>query len=390
MIKIKIQSALIIAMIFVGLLPFRASLAEFSLDSIMSPEEQADTAATILDQYIDDNLSLGRCIYKGNIDFILFMQTLIYSDGFVEGVLEPFRDIFSRNQCQSSDVMGLILQRDKIRDNIRDAFLNCRNDRIPLLRRAYTLVNAEIYYVRHVVDGAISLSLPFGLLDTINLQSEESLYTDDTELYDTMKERYVGEVLSEDEFEAFYKGLRAQYKERKKEYVNCENDSFGAVVEKFNEFIENFGGLLPAYQDAEKRLGGRAEKIYEAITDPGLLDYAKNLINLNINDQDPALATEDFIKYLAEYGSFPGYNRTDTRSLITMLGDEEMKYFMSLEKAEMASSFEFLYRENTDKSAEQFINELEDLNKTLANSMDALDIIYDGVVMMNLRQCTNK
>lgn len=390
MIKFKIQFAVSIALILALLSPSFGYGAEFSLDDIMSEEEQADTSADILDQYLGDNLSLGRCIYKGNIDFILFMETLIYSDGFVEGVLEPFRDIFSRNQCQSSDVMGLILQRDKIRDNIRDAFLNCRNDRIPMLRRAYTLVNAEIYFVRHIVEGAISLSLPFGLLDTLSLQNEESLYTDEKELYDTMKKRYVGEELSEDEFEAFYKGISAQYRERKKDYVKCGNDSFGAVVDKFNEFIDSFGGILPAYQDAEKRLGGRAEKIYEAITDPGLLDYAKNLIDVNINNVDPALFTEDFIEYLAEYGSFPSYSATDTRTLITMLGDEEMKFFLNLEKAEMASSFEYLYRENTDKSAEQFINELENLNKTLAGSMDALDVVYDGVMMMNLRQCTNK
>lgn len=371
-------------------MPIPAISADFTLDDIMTEDEQADTNAKLLDQYLGDDLSLGRCIYKGNIDFILFMQTLIYSDGFVEGVLEPFRDIISRNQCQSSDVMSLILQRDKIRASIRDAFLNCRNDRIPLLKRAYTLVNAEIYFVRHIVEGAISISLPFDLIDTLSIQSEESLYTNENELYKTMKNRYVGEDLSDDEFEAFFKGLSSQYRERKKDYVNCKNNSFGAVVDKFNEFIDNLGGLLPAYQDAEKRIGGRAEKIYEAITDPGLLDYAKNIIDININKTDPELFAEDFLNYLGEYGEFPNFQNSSMYALSDLMGKEESKNYINNEEADLRAVFEILYKENTDKSAEQFMTELESLKQTLKSSIDALDIVYDGVLLMNLRQCTNK
>lgn len=358
--------------------------------SMMSEEELSDLEKQLTDQFLGDGLSLGRCIYKGNIDFILFLQTLIYSDGFVEGVFEPFRDIFSRNQCQSSDVMNLIKQRDKIRDSIRDSFLSCRNERIPLLRRAYTLVNAEIFYVRHVVEGVLSLALPFDLLNTLMLQSDESLYSNDDELYKTMKERYVSEILPEDDFDVFYKGLRAQYSERKKQYLSCENGSFKSVAEKFNEFIDDLGGFSSALDESQKRIAGRAEKIWEAISDPGLLDYLSGVVNININKVSPQQSGEDFLEYLAEFGQFPSYQRSTYDALLSEVGSEEMRYLLSTKKAEISSTFSYLYRDNSDQSIKKYLDELKDLNTTLLNSLDDMDKVYECAFSMNLRQCPNK
>ncbi len=386
--KIILKFGVIITVIFLVLSQNTFSASQNY--TMLSDEEQKDLSKKLANPYDGDNLSLGRCFYKGNIDFVLFLQTLIYSDGFKEGVLEPFRDIFSRNQCHSSDVLNLIKQRDKIREAIRSAFLNCRNDRIPMLKRAYNLVNAEIYYVRHIVDGVISLSLPLDTLNTLRLESEESLYTSDEEMYKKMKEKYLGSMFSEDELNLLYRNLRTKYSKRKIEYVNCNSGSFKVLAEKFNEFIDNFGGISPAIEDAKMRIGGRAEKIWEAITDPGLADYLSSIINININSMPAKMGASEILSYLSEFGEFPDYGDQSFSSFFGQLDLEDQKFLMETKKAELASSYIFLYRDNLDQSIEKFLDELNEIDQSILNTIDNLDLLFDCTFAINSRQCPNK
>jgi hypothetical protein len=358
--------------------------------SLMSEEEQKDLEQELLSRLSDGDLSLGRCIYKGNVDFMAFLQTLIYSDGFVEGVLEPFRDIFSRNQCQSTDVLALIKQRDKIRDQIRNSFLDCKPERIPALKKAYKRLNAEIYYVRHIVEGIISISIPFAMLDTIQLQSEDSLYAKDETLYQEMKERYVDEDFSEIEFDVFYKNTRSKYAERKKQYVNCSSGSYKELIAKFQEFIEDWGGTKTALEQSKNRIVGRAEKIYEAIVDPGLADWFYGILTVSINGVPPAMAVEDFLNYISDFGTLPNNDSRNMYLILGMSGEEESKYLREVKKMEIASSFEFLYLHNSDQGAQAFIEELRNLNETIDDSTLDIDLLSDCARAITFRQCTNK
>lgn len=379
-------------------IPMMVCMLIFSSTAFAADEEEdgnflseisEDLEKRAMDSDIDGQISIGRCVAKGNIDFILFLQAVIYSDGFWEGVWEPFVDVFARNQCHVIDVSGLIKQRDKIRSEIRHAFLSCKNDRIPNLKRAYHEVNAEIYYVRHVVDGSIVLALPYQLLSTRMLEDEESLYYPKEKLYEEMKERYVGELMSDIEFDVFFNNLDTRYRERKKGYVICESSAWEEVAEKWAEFVESAGGIGPALDEGEKRIGGRAEKIYEAATDQGLKDYLSGIVQFKINGQDSATGAGDIIDSLSYIGASPEYTPTTIDFALSEIGEEEFRFNTELLQLDMSSKFSVLYKDTSDESIEFFVNELRDLNEVILNTLDPMDQVLGCVEMMNSRQCPN-
>lgn len=142
----------------------RRYLGVFAALAVMTLFSLKVSAQDDIDAFVGGELSVGRCAAKGNIDFELFLNASSYSDGFYESFFEPWKDILDRNQCHSVDVGNLVKQRDSIRKFIRDAFLTCNTERLPSLEQAFWKLNAEIYYVRHVVDEDVVSGLPNNVL----------------------------------------------------------------------------------------------------------------------------------------------------------------------------------------------------------------------------------
>jgi hypothetical protein len=341
------------------------------------------------DPYIDGDLSVAQCIANGNIDFNLFLDSIIYNDGFVDGIFEPWMDVLTRNKCQAADVSGLIKQQDKIRKYIRDAFLTCKNEKIPSLRVAHTKLNIEIYYVRKVVDGEMVLSLPYEFLTTRMLSDEESLYTPSDELYSDMYYKYVaaGEISKED-FDLFFSKLEFKYKDRKKTYIICEESSFDQVKDKWQEFKDTGAGTIPALKNLKKTVGGRYEKIAEALTDVGFADYLSGLIQFNLNNMD---AKEGFMEIYENLDKYvPNIDVPTQSDMLLALNIAEQEYdYMSL-KNELASNFEVLYRDTSDLAVELLVTELDDFNNTIEDSFAPLDSLLECTEVMNDRQCPGK
>ncbi len=378
----KIRQNLIWVLILISLL-----MSSFDTAFALSEDQELG----LVDPYIGDELSVGRCIAKGNIDFILFLKSAIYSDGLFEGVYEPFVDITVRNQCQTIDISALIKQRDKIREYIRGAFLKCQNDRIPNLRRAYTQVNAEIYYVRHVVDSSVISNLPTFILNDILDVNPEAFYYDKLSLYKDMKERYVNSgQINKDDFEVFFSDLDSRYRNRKKSYVICEDNAWKELGEKWDEFANDLGGLSSSAEYANKKLGGSAEKIMENFEDGWLESYLTGVINLNINGLDPAMAFDEILADLDQALYIPGSDSPTPKtykSLLDGLGDEDFRYNMEISKEILRSKYEVLYKDSSDSSIELFVDELKNLDDVILDSLDDIDNVIKCANTMNDRQC---
>ncbi|MFH1218445.1 MAG: hypothetical protein V1679_01230 [Candidatus Peregrinibacteria bacterium] len=330
-------------------------------------------------------ISIGKCIAKGNMDFMAFLQSSIFSDGLTEGVIEPWKDVLMRNQCQSTDVMSLINQRDKIRKYIRDAFLTCNTQKLPNLKRAYYEVNAEIYYVRHVVDGKVVASLPFNILTTRSLEKEDQLYYPREVLLAEMIKRYDKEIA---DFEQYFVRLESKYQDRKKTYVKCENDAWKQVAEKWQEFIDNAGGITPAWNKMKKGIGGRAEKIVEAVTNQGLVATLKGIAQVNVNTQPKDADISDIFKNIESYQ--PTLGTPTKENILSGSAAVSQLYDTELEKRKILSEFEALYKETSDAGVKLLIDELTDFDKTLNDTFTPLRVILDCVNAMNKKQCPGK
>jgi hypothetical protein len=356
------------------------------VESYEDEEEDDSEDKSDMDPYVGDDLSVAKCIAKGDIDFGLFLDSIIYNDGFYEGVIEPWVDVLMRNKCHVTDVSGLIRQQDKIREYIRDAFLTCNNQKISSLEVAYNKLSMEIYYVRHVVDGSIVLSLPYEFLTTRMLEDEESLYYPREKLYSEMVDKYVSKgIISQSDFDLFFSKLEFKYEDRKKTYVICEEDSWDQVAEKWEDFVNSGAGTIPALKSFKKTVGGRAEKIVEAVTDMGLKAYLSGIIQINLNNMDMEAGFTEIADNISDY--IPNVEFPTQSTMLDAIEIADKKYNTAEMREKISSNFEVLYRDTSDSATMLLVQELDAFNQAILDSFTPLDTILECTEVMNDRQC---
>lgn len=376
-------------------------LTALTFVSIMFGSALVYAVASDSDPYVDDGrLSLVRCIKKGNLDFGVFWDSVIYNDNLQEGVVEPWMDILYRNQCQANDVIALVSQQDNVRKAIRDAFLTCNTEELPRLKKTFHELTAEIYYVRHVVDGGLALSLPFDLLTT--RQFTKSVIKDRGAIYNEMYERYVSaDFLSEAELNDLFLELEIKYADRINPedgpgaYIFCDRGSWQEVAEKWQEFqthfTEDFGGL----KSAGETLSARANEISEDLDNLKITDlvkgdmtfaaYMKSFVQVNINNME---AKEGFEEIGAKFlDNLPNFTAPSQKELLGALSSADEVHDVAKLKTEMAANFYVLYKNTSDETIATFLDELKRLIDTIDASFPLTIQIKGCADTMNARQC---
>ena len=338
---------------------------------------------------VDGGISIGKCAAKGGADFNLFLQSIMFSEGIYMGVYEQFFDVIERNQCQANDIMSLIQQQNSIRSKIRDAFLSCKSEKVPPLKRAFTEVSADIYYVRNVIDGKIAITLPFEIVD-LKLESDEKAFDYPVEkLYSEMVENFVGsDKMTQKEFDIYFLRTQEKYEERKKSYVKCDVDTWKAVVDKWKEFTEDGGGTKSAAKDFKKGVAGRAEKISESATSVSLKSWASGLLTTNINDMEPKAAFEDFMDNIDDY--IPNIESPTSTDIFNVYQEEESKFEEEVFRRRVGSSFEAKYLGVSDSSIKVAVDRLKEFDDTVKSAYPLLEAIEKKSDSINSRQCSNK
>ncbi len=340
---------------------------------------------------VDGGQSLARCLQKGNTDFILFLNTFIFNDSFNDGVIEPWKDVLMRNKCHATDVSGLILQQDKIRQYIRDAFLACKSEKVPALKRAMDELKIEIYYVRNVIDGKVIASLPFDLISTRQAENPDSLKTSTVKLETDIKAKYGGKiVLSSAELDALIAKLHVKYKDRVKEYIVCTNDAWEQVSKKWTEFIDSAGGLSTAAEDAQKEIAGAAEKLVESATADSQKATYKGWLQININNTEPEKGLADIEKQFKQNTTTTDSGTITQSAMLDAISITDTNYKLETTRKEMNTKFYSLYKETSDSGTQLLVTSLDAYNKTLTDSFPILAKILEGTKKMNSRQCPGK
>lgn len=333
---------------------------------------------------------IGKCVSKGTIGFVNFLEASTFSDGILTGIIEPFNDVLFRNQCQGNDVLGLIKQRDQIRKQIRDSFLTCNEQKVPIMERAFAEVNAEIYYVRHVVDGKVVISLPFDLLSTRMAEDEESLYYPREKLYSEMKERYVEEGdMKANEFELFFRKLESKYKDRKKNYVICQQTSWEQVADKWEEFIGSIGGIASAWKDFSKGVSGSVLKVAETATSTSFKNWVSGVVGVSLNNQELRPGFEEILDNLGQYVPSTGVSdgTVTQEQLLDAISAEGQEYDLESIKLEISNTFAAQYKSVSDETVAVFSRELDALNKAILAGLSPLDEIRSCSKTISSRQC---
>lgn len=349
---------------------------------------------------VGGNISLIRCINKGGLDFSLFWDAVIYNDSFREGIIEPWKDIFNRNQCQTNDIIGLINQQDDIRSAIRNAFLTCDTEDLPRLKKRFHKITAEIYYVRHVIDSELALSLPYDVLTTRQISA--SLFRDRAVIFQEMRDKYVnGGILSAAELNSLFSELENKYAGRigtldePGPYLVCSRGSWQEVSEKWKEFQRFFTEEYGGFKEAGQTLNARANELQKDFSkikildlihgDISFKDYAASFVALSLNNME---AKEGFSEIKAAINKdLPTYSAPSQAEIFSGLSTTSAKYDIEKMKKEMSANYWVLYRDIGDSTIELFLNEIEKMDKTIVETYPDMNNILEGAKVMNFRQC---
>lgn len=351
----------------------------------------------------DGEVSVLRCAENGEIEFELFMDSVLYKEKIFD-LFEPLYDITVRNQCQSIDVAGLIRQQDKMRQQISTAFLTCNTETMAEMKKGYYELMVEIYYVRNVVKGGIVFSLPLQLIEK-RLGDKAALTLKD-DLYLGIKERFSDEF-SEDELANLYLGLETKYANRVKDYLRCDSGGgFDQVAKKWKQFKEHFSEDYAGLGNSFKGIQGRALQLKQEVESIktveafsgdklSLEDYAKSWVQLNVNGVSPTKSTQEIVEEIQ--ANLPDFNISSIThfEILNRLVHEEQTFDARLLEAEMRSNFDLLYGSGSE-SSELFADQLDGRDKPevvglleiLEDSVGMLSAIDDGLNDVNLRQCT--
>jgi len=355
--------------------------------------------------YAEDE-PIMRCAAKGGFEFTLFLDSVIWNDSLMEGVIEPWNDVLNRNQCHSQDIIGLVDHQDSIRSDIRKAFLNCENEKLPQMKSAYHKITAEIYYVRHVIDGGLLLSLPYNIVKTRVYDNQ--LTVDRNLIYREMKEKYVKEgMFTERELDDFFLNIEIKYQDRKESYIRCESSSWEGVEKKWKEFgkyfTEDYGGLKQAGEGIareSKELGNEISSIKTVelfTTDDSFVDFIGSFVSAQVNGMPPKKGlTELYAKGKKDMmdNPFDSDVPSPTQSeLFNAMILQEHDFEIDKMETEMRAHFSVLYG-NSSEGIEMFMNELDGrsndsngLLEIIDESFPKLKLILDGTDTMNSRQC---
>lgn len=327
---------------------------------------------------VGGNLRVGKCIKDGGIDFTAFLQAIIWSDSFTDSLVEPWNDVLKRNTCQASDILGLVQQRDKIRKQIRDAFMTCRNEKVPQLKTAYHKTVMEIHFARNVVTGG-ALAPQLADLDTLAQE---------------VKSKYIDQYhwLTDEEFKVFANELKVRYLDRRNAYKDkCDLTSWKDVWKKMKEFYNGVlgSGLVDEVKKEGANIKRKGQKIEQAFGNAGSFkEWAKGIIQANVNNQSPGAFWDQFSGDVNKYNPF-----TETNFPSTTQGVFEARKFSDLIlrqqtlKNEMSARFQLLYGSTSDSKLQSFIDAANGLNKTIVDSFIPLNQINECAKTMNKRQC---
>lgn len=323
--------------------------------------------------YTDNgDLSVQKCISKGEIDFGVFLDSMIYNDGFEDGLIEPWRDVLARNQCQSNDIFSLIKQEDKIRSAIRMAFLTCNNATVKQLKKPYFKLMMEIYYSRHVVNSGLVIGLPVPA--QISLFKDAAIVNRD-QIYSDMSDKYVGKnSLTQEDFDIEFLKLENKYKSRREQYLSCDQSPWQAVGDKWHEFTKFFSEGA-GVKDSMKTIGAEVAsdkgpsllnelnsiKTVELFTTKESFgEYISSWAQLNVNNLTPTASLEEAQDFVDKH--LNGGTGLSQQDYVNSQSNAQNYYAFQKDIYAIKTEFDARYKAQADQSEELFLNALDGRN----------------------------
>lgn len=290
-------------------------------------------------QFQDDSGAGQPVFCDGYRDWSTFISSTISYDGFVE----YWDDILIRynvNFCHYTDIDNMLKRINKARAQIRDAFYACADT--TRMKKTYYELEAELFFLRNYIDA----------------DNGQFLVVDDQKIINDMRDFFVLNkgLFTDKEILDLFNRFKARYKSKLDTYKNCKDPSWGALVEKWNQFKKDAGGIAPALQQAKESIEKRWDRMAKAPWRHGD-DFFGGFVDARINGLPPAEGWQQITEELEK--NFPQGYTFDQLQAAKVQKESNLQYFF-LEEQYLAQ-YQAQYAESSDTYTAEIIKRLMNL-----------------------------
>jgi hypothetical protein len=306
----------------------------------------------------------NQLICRGDRDFGGFIAAALSFDDFSE----YWKDIFVRYQtniCQYQDIDALLKQMNTVRTQIRKAFYVCADT--STLKKRYYELEAEVLYLRNYI------STDYGSFYVVS----------DAKVLKKMKDYFYLEkgFMSDDQVNKVFEKLKSKYKTKIDTYKNCKDVTWQNLVDKWNEFKNDAGGISSAVKQASASI----EKKWKRMKKVDLKlnrDFIGGFLDARINGLSPK---EGIDQILAEFKKNDPSAGVTFNQLQAAQTKADSRYSDEATGATYLANYQALYLESTDA----FVNDVKS-HLTLLDAVITSTYPYENQTVQCVKSINNK
>lgn len=272
----------------------------------------------------------------GSRDWGTFISSVISYNGFVE-YWDDILVRYNTNICHYTDIDGLLRRLTTVRKQIRNAFYACADT--THMKQTYYELEAELFFLRNYIDT----------------ENGSFLVTSDQKLINDLRATFVinRQLFTDEEILKLFDRFKKRYKAKLDTYRNCVDPTWGALVDKWNQFKEDAGGIAPAVSQAKESFEKRWDRVENTPWRRGD-DFFGDFVDVRVN----SLPAEEGFQQIGEEleRNLPEGYTFEQLQAAKSVSDENLRNLAT--EQQYLAQYQVQYGESSDAFTEEVTNRL--------------------------------
>ena len=307
----------------------------------------------------------GQVVCRGGRDWGTFISSVLSYDDFSE----YWKDIlvrYSANICHYQDIDSLLNKISGVREQIRRAFYVCANT--DAMKRTYYELEAELFYLRKYIKTDYS----------------DFVVVDDQKVIDDLRGYFVINkgFFSDQEILNLFAKFKTKYASRLAVYRECKDPVWQNLVDKWNEFQSDAGGITQALNQANRTFEKRWDRMKNTSMNLGR-DFWGGIVAARINGLLPQEGWDQILDTLKR-NSPSGINFQQLNAAKEV---SDQSYDAQKEEGTYLAEYQTLYMETSDEFTKEIVARLNMLDSIVQNTWKYQNQTIQCVKTINNKQC---
>lgn len=302
---------------------------------------------------------------------------------------ENWKDLFSRNMCQQTDILSLQRRIEAAQDQLRRKVFACQTGGLDVLSTKIHEMQFELEYIRNVADTDEENPSPASDTDTSEAKQPNSAAKISQLMQDSSLIR--NGVISADRFPSLFSAMQDKYAARIPDYLNCKNPSWKNLSDAWEAFINNGMGTKKATEDLTK-FAQTQFKVAIEIPPMQFGKFFKGLLTVRLNGVTPEQGFKNIYNTLTQKTGQKSVGGTPPNSwdFLDAVNQESSRFDSDEALAKRQSYYEGLYRYAADAGSEKLVQEIKKTNTVLNDSIKVMSAVQSSTACVASRQCDGK